>query len=656
MEGQLQGSTFVGDYYVFDANGNKIKRISNTDLQNAYLKFSGNVQKTLGKPLDGVKVQVERHDLNYLEIKSDAQGNFECKLELNFEYTIHFKKQGYNEQTILINTTTNNLLDTSKYELNNWKVVMHDNFAAAASNEIFGFLLNKPTSKIYYNKRKNNFTSDGAYINMFKKEFDGISKTTKLLLAKAAEDNKKLEIENLRIDAEKKEKEIELLTKAQQLKEAELKQREAEIAAQKVEAERQAGEAENEKEIHEKEKQIKDLELKRQQEKIKLQELQVDKKNREFERLALLRKMQELEIKQKENQLSETETALSQEKHTSSIKEQELEVANREKSIKERELKQNLIYLYIMLVVVLIIAVFAFFLYRNFKQKKKANAMLAKQATEIEEKSKIIELKNIETEQSIQYAKRIQHAILPTNDEIDVYLKDYFILYKPKDIVSGDFYFFSDQHADDKNGNGNVMFAVVDCTGHGVPGAFMSMIGSEKLKDACSISSHTGEILKQLNIGIKSALRQENKDGTRDGMDICLCSIPINYSKNDSFNVEYSGANRPFWLLKKNENSITEIKATKQAIGGLTPANQEFEQNKIPIQKGDIIYLTSDGFADQFGGPDKKKLMSKRFKEILISIRHMPMSEQYDYLIKYINNWGADTEQTDDILVFGLKA
>lgn len=656
LEGDIENKNFNGEYYIYDSNGNKIKKNASSKNLNGYLDFKGYVTRSLGKNIEGVKIIIERNDFEIGELTTDAKGAFECKLDLNFEYILKFTKNGFNSQSLLINAYTNNIYDTGIYRLDDWKIVMYDNIATAATTELFGFLLNKPSGKIYYSKRKKKFLSDGAYVHLFKKEFNGISETTKLMLAKAAEDNKKLEIENLRIESEKKAKEIELLTQTQQLKEAEIKAREAEILAQKLEAETKAKDAKDQAELLAKEKKIKELQYEQQQEKMRLQEIEAVQKNKEFERMALVRKMQELELRTKDKQLNEASTELDAEKKQAEQRSKELEIANREKKLKEAELKQNLLYLYLMVGVLVVIGVFSFFLVRNIQQKKKANALLAQQAHEIEEKSKIIELKNEETEQSIQYAKRIQFAILPPNEEIAQYLKNFFILYKPKDIVSGDFYFFSDKYADKENKKGEIIIAAVDCTGHGVPGAFMSMVGNEKLKDAVDNYNEPSQILSSLNAGIKQALRQGGEAGTKDGMDLCLCTFPAFMNGATSAEIKYAAANRPLWIIRNGAKEVEEIKATKHAIGGHTDIQQLFEQHKIVINKGDTIYLFSDGYADQFGGPSKKKLMTKKFKEILFSIQDRSMEQQNKYLTEFIEDWCKDTEQIDDILVIGIKA
>ena len=179
----------------------------------------------------------------------------------------------------------------------------------------------------------------------------------------------------------------------------------------------------------------------------------------------------------------------------------------------------------------------------------------------------------------------------------------------------------------------------------------MSIIGSEKLDDAVSLSSDTSEILRQLNNGIKSSLHQsDSNESTRDGMDIALCSI-------DTVNriVKYAGANRPFWIIRYGQTAIEEIRATKEAIGGFTEESQHFETHEIKFRQGDTFYIFSDGYSDTFNGQSGKKLTTKKFKQMLIDIQKMTMQEQEKHLDNFIENWKAGTEQIDDILVIGVR-
>jgi serine phosphatase RsbU (regulator of sigma subunit) len=284
---------------------------------------------------------------------------------------------------------------------------------------------------------------------------------------------------------------------------------------------------------------------------------------------------------------------------------------------------------------------------KSLEQEKEKQKIIEvqKEHLEVQVKERTAELvqKNQEITDSINYAKRIQSAILPPLDNICSVFPDSFVLYKPKDIVSGDFYWLKE------NENG-FLIAAADCTGHGVPGAFMSVISSEKLTIAAQQTSHVSEILKLTNLGIKSSLRQTNSDdSTRDGMDISLCHFDKQF-----LNVTYAGANRPLWLIRKNSEVITEIKATKTAIGGLTNDDQNFDSNMLQLSKEDTLYLFTDGYADQFS-PQDKKLMTRKFKELILSIQNKNMQAQKEFLEDFINNWKGNMEQTDDILVIGIR-
>lgn len=652
-EGNIRESKFIGDYAVFDMFGNKLKKNIEKTKNIALLDFRGVVEK-FGEGIDNVTVLVERNGIDVEKLVTNKDGKLHLKLDLNFEYIIHFSKENFNDQSIIINTNVYNINDTNVYYLKDWKVQLNDNLATSLRSDFVGLLLNKPSGKIYFNKKKNEFTSDGAYLSLFNKQLRGIKKSTKFLIAQVATDNKRLELENLRIESEKKMNEINLLRQTQELKESEIKKKEAEILAQKLEKEK------NEKDlsIAQQERKIKDLKFDQQKAILEKQMLQAERSAKEIEHLAMLKKIQELELKDKQTALTKTNEDLAVSVAENIKRGKELDLAKREKIIKENELKQKMFYFYILVGGLFLVCLFAFFVFRSFRQKKRANILLEKQSveilaqkSEIEQKSMLLEQKNIETEQSIQYAKRIQYAILPPHSEIAKYLKDYFILYKSKDIVSGDFYFFSDKHAKD----GIIHIASVDCTGHGVPGAFMSVIGHEKLNDAVSTSKEPSQILAALNQGVKAALRQSSESSsTRDGMDLVLCSLPVDMNSKE-IHVKYSGANRPLWIVRNKAENIEEIKATKLAIGGFTEDKQEFEQHDISLNKGDTIYLFSDGYADQFGGVKKKKLMTGKFKDLIMSIQHLSLADQKDYLNNFIEDWMDGLEQIDDILVIGIK-
>lgn len=284
-----------------------------------------------------------------------------------------------------------------------------------------------------------------------------------------------------------------------------------------------------------------------------------------------------------------------------------------------------------LLFIILFICVLLYFGYDRIKQMRKLNNI-----------NLLLNAKNNEVEDSIKYAQRIQQAILPTVASIQAAFIDSFVFFKPKDIVSGDFYWFQ------QIGNKKYL-AVCDCTGHGVPGALMSMVATDMLNDALVHKSGVEGFLAHTNLIMKSALKQTNHfESTRDGMDLLLICLDENNK------LSFSGAYRPLLLIKKEATEINVYKTTKAAIGGLTEDNQTFATEEIQLQPGDSIYLFTDGYADQFN-ENNKKLMSKRFKEILLSIQHLTMTAQEKYLDQYITDWAGSAEQTDDVLVIGVR-
>lgn len=269
---------------------------------------------------------------------------------------------------------------------------------------------------------------------------------------------------------------------------------------------------------------------------------------------------------------------------------------------------------------------------------------------EIVRQKEEIEVKNIELENlykqvtdSIHYAKRIQEAILPSQEYINEVLPNNFVYYVPKDIVSGDFYWIVKKQQ-------IVYFATIDCTGHGVPGAFMSLVGHNILKDIINNTSlnKPAEIMNALRDGVIKALHAENNKDTKDGMDMTLCCI--NY---ETLELQYSAAFNPLYLVRNNE--LKQYEANKFPIGKFIGEKQPFTNHTLQLQKGDQLYLFSDGYADQFGGPKGKKFMVGNFRKILLSISNQPINEQKNILHNTFINWQNTQEQVDDVLVMGLK-
>jgi len=266
------------------------------------------------------------------------------------------------------------------------------------------------------------------------------------------------------------------------------------------------------------------------------------------------------------------------------------------------------------------------------------NSSLQKAYLEIEEQKKHIE-------DSIHYARRIQNAILPPDDFVETLLVDSFVLYKPKDIVSGDFYWMAQK-------DGKAIVAAVDCTGHGVPGAFMSIVGFNQLNFAVNVKNalRPDEILNALNEGVTKTLRQTRlSTSVRDGMDISLITIDYEQKK-----LNFAGGYNPLFLIRNGE--LIQVKADKFPIGGYMGEKlKDFTNNEMDLQKGDVLYLFSDGYADQFGGTDDSKYLIRRFRELLLKIHKEPMFEQKEILNQVHNDWRGKTVQIDDILVIGIR-
>jgi ligand-binding sensor domain-containing protein/serine phosphatase RsbU (regulator of sigma subunit) len=309
--------------------------------------------------------------------------------------------------------------------------------------------------------------------------------------------------------------------------------------------------------------------------------------------------------------------------------------------------KNDLFYaLYIIIGGLLILFIFRW----RTQRLRKANQELKEReviAQQIAKQKEELSVKNKNITDSLIYAKRIQEALLPSDYTFKSYLSNSFIFYKPKDIVSGDFYWINEK--DDK-----IFVAVVDCTGHGVPGAFMSIIGVELLDNITNEQGveEADKILYDLNRGIALTLSKDNEtqNSIKDGMDVALCVID---KKNQT--VEFAGAFRPLYLVR--DNKIEEIKGDRFSVGMLEESmdSPHIKKHKFKYRKDDMIYLFTDGYADQFGGPEGKKYKYRRFRYLLLTIHKFPMDQQREYLSRSIEQWQGNHEQVDDILIVGFK-
>lgn len=330
-----------------------------------------------------------------------------------------------------------------------------------------------------------------------------------------------------------------------------------------------------------------------------------------------------------------------------------------------RRINQQRIFVGVALGLMLVVS---FIIYRNLQRKKKDNALITAQKEEITQQKEEIQEKHKEIKDSIDYAKKIQTALLTHDEYWNEISPDHFVLFQPKDVVSGDFFWAF--QTDTEEGK-LAIWCAADCTGHGVPGAFMSMLGISFLNEIVVERkiTRTDEILEKLRESIIKALAQKKSETKqRDGMDIALCVW--NKSSN---RLEFSGANNPLWIVREgtiempsdsfislsepSPEGITlmEIKPDKIPVGQYGDELSPFTSKSIQLQKGDMIYSFSDGFADQFGGPNGKKLRSANFKKIVLENYSLTGSEQKTILAEKFREWKGQVEQIDDVCVIGIR-
>lgn len=285
-------------------------------------------------------------------------------------------------------------------------------------------------------------------------------------------------------------------------------------------------------------------------------------------------------------------------------------------------------------------------LYNDLEQKvRDRTAEVMAQKTEIEAQRDLLAEQQKHIIDSIQYSKRLQNAILPTLDFVSELFPESFVLYMPKDIISGDFYWFH------RHGNKHY-FSAIDCTGHGVPGALVSMVGQNWLNYAVKDLEleKPSDILDALNDGVMSTFKErDDETSVKDGMDLALCCVDY-----DNMKLEFAGAYNPMLVIRDGE--ITQIKGDKFPIGAFfRGVKGKFQNHELDVKKGDVVYVFSDGYADQFGGEANFKFLTKRFRQLLLDIHEKPLNEQRDILEQTIRDWMEGVEQIDDITVVGIK-
>lgn len=370
----------------------------------------------------------------------------------------------------------------------------------------------------------------------------------------------------------------------------------------------------------------------------------IDIQSHELERLtdSIAKKEQEYI----ENMVKVEQSEESLKSATSNLQETKLQLNTTVKT-----LNQQKIIIYLIIFILLISGILGGISYKNYRKQKIQAEEISKQKLSAEKQRDEILLQHVELEEktkeitdSINYAKRIQDAILPSMNAVKTSLTQSFILYKPKDIVAGDFYWMENKHD-------LVLFAAADCTGHGVPGALVSVLCSNALNRAVNESGLTkpSAILDKTLEIILTQFENSGED-VKDGMDIAICSYQPSTRK-----LEYAGAQNPLYIVRKDATELEEIKGDKQPIGKYS-TRKDFTNHTTILNPGDKIYLSSDGYADQLGGERGKKFKSINFKKLLLDVRSKSMEEQQKILNMTFENWRGDLEQLDDVCVLGFQA
>lgn len=399
-------------------------------------------------------------------------------------------------------------------------------------------------------------------------------------------------------------------------------------------------------------------------------ETKVVKSQAEAEKERMQRTQQELLMSLRELQAKATQDSLNfvvmrkqdslrKAEEEAQRKQTEIDLLNTDRMLKEAQLREREAQSRVQRIVILAGAIFVIILigssvaiYKNYSDKKKANELLNLQNIEIQKQRDQIQKQNENISKSINYAQGIQRALLPPQSNLQAIFPDSFIFFRPRDVVSGDYYWFKELTTGygSTEKTGKVAVAAIDCTGHGVPGAFLSMIGYNLLDDIVFRGiQKPGAILRELNNGIRRTLRQDETDN-RDGMDMALCVVD---TKTNT--VEFSGAKNPLVYVVNNE--VNRIRGDKESIGGgMDYRNDEFTTHVIKVESPTWFYMFSDGFIDQFGGPDGRKFMIKNFIDLLAGISILPPDQQREILKNTLKDWlGTKFPQVDDILVVGFK-
>jgi serine phosphatase RsbU (regulator of sigma subunit) len=556
---------------------------------------------------------------------------YSCTLKPNKEYIITFSKNKFLSQSIILNTKIN-----LEPEFHLSLIRIYVNLSNRVINLYDPMILGSPTEKYFVNE-----------FAQIEKD-DSYEGTAKIILKNKSDYEMKSKIVDLENSVNQQilslKQEQEFLETQKKLKEEELRHQQEEIKRNQLELELLA-----------KDKAVSALTIKAKEAELLKNMLLANEKKKEIERLNQQKLIDELSIKNKEAEIAKKNIEAEN-------KQKQIHSLEKEKELSNENLKQQKFIQKLMIAGSGLLAVFLVFVFFSLNKSRKANKLIAAQKTEVEkqkviaekqkdiaeEQKHLLQEKQTEIIESITYAKRLQEAILPPFAFIDSNIKNNFILYKPKDIVAGDFYWAENI--------GDLFFiAAADSTGHGVPGAMVSVVCSNALNRSVKEFNltETGKILDKTKELVVETFEKSTSE-VKDGMDISLLCIDTKNKK-----VFWSGANNPLWYVCSSKEieshtELVEVKADKQPIGKTDKVNP-FTTHEIEYKENTTFYLFTDGFADQFGGPNGKKFKYKPFAEILVQNVNKTPSEQSAILAEKFEAWKGELEQVDDVCIIGVK-
>lgn len=639
--------------------------------QEGYFQLRGRIINKEKQKIGRVKYKLYK-DKQILDSALTSQsGAFAIKFKLNSSYLIEFSKKDFTSKKIIVDTDVPQTNSSNYYD--RFNIIKLDSIGSGDTRSEAGL----PVLKYSFSLAVNDFINE----NITKKNVSNEDlllkklKNTEMQMAfykealdkqKIQENEKNLSAEEAIIIKQAKLKADSILNLANIKAKWILEQSKKDTANREVKLERavadisgsdfedmsvKAEEFETLAKVKSYKKQIEELSSRQQKSAEDSIDIKASKLNLRREFVDLARNQLELDrLKAKTHEdslkIEQREAELFLIEQNMDLAAKEIETAKQQLKMKDLELqKKNLILYGVIFVFILLLGLLAV-IYIHYRDKKRMNEILEKQNNDLEKHNKRIQEQNRQIMASINYGKRIQDAILPSNKLLSHFFTDSFVFFRPRDVVSGDFYWFSMQ--------GDKLFvAAVDCTGHGVPGAFMSLIGNSLLNQIVNEKGiyTPSEILDELNDGVNKALSQSKSgnDDHVDGMDITLCQF-------DKANkeIQLACANHTAYII--NGSEVKEIEGDEFSIADESKLeSQKFTNHKIPMDRNAMLYMFSDGFPDQFGGPKGKKFYSSKLKKLFLEHQKLDAAAQYAVLDKTFTEWKGTTKQYDDVLVMGFN-